>query len=112
MKLTAFVKTWISLLTVGFFGICGLYSYGLTFNTKVSKRQKSCQKTATRLLLTDFCLSTESRHTRHISMPELMAPFQDVPGFHEHFPSSSFFPPHLPEQKTFSGSLKKYQKNR
>jgi len=43
--------------------------------------------------LTDFCLSTESRHTRHISQPELMAPFQDLPGFHDHFPSSSFFGP-------------------
>ncbi|MEH0157836.1 hypothetical protein V6R21_27345 [Limibacter armeniacum] len=46
-----------------------------------------------RFLLTDFCFSTESRHTRHISMPEIMAPFQDLPGFHDHFPSSSFFHP-------------------
>ena len=47
--------------------------------------------TAKRLLLTDLCLSTESRHTRHISMPEWIAPFQDLPGYHDHFPSSSFF---------------------
>jgi hypothetical protein len=46
-----------------------------------------------RFLLTDYCLSTESRHTRHISMPEWIAPFQDLPGFYEHFPSSSFFVP-------------------
>ncbi|MCU0447238.1 MAG: hypothetical protein MUE85_20270 [Microscillaceae bacterium] len=43
-----------------------------------------------RFLLTDYCLSTESRHTRHLSMPEWIAPFQDLPGFYEHFPSSSF----------------------
>lgn len=52
---------------------------------------------ASRLLLTDYCLSTESRHTRHISMPEWLAPFQDVPGFHDHFPSSSFMRPILPK---------------
>ncbi len=43
--------------------------------------------------LSDYCLSTESRHTRHINFPELIAPFQDLAGFHDHFPSSSFFKP-------------------
>lgn len=46
-----------------------------------------------RLQLSDLCLSTESRHTRHLSTPEWMAAFQDVPGFHDHFPSSSFLQP-------------------
>jgi hypothetical protein len=53
----------------------------------------SKREIARRLLLTDYCFSTESRHTRHISMPEWFAPFQDVPGFHDHFPSSSFIHP-------------------
>lgn len=44
-------------------------------------------------LLTDFCFSTESRHVRHLSMPEWIAPFQDFPAYHDHFPSSSFFKP-------------------
>lgn len=47
----------------------------------------------TRFLLTDYCFSTESRHTRHYLFPEMIAPFQDLAGWHEHFPSSSFFPP-------------------
>ncbi len=46
-----------------------------------------------RFLLTDYCLSTESRHTRQLNFPELIAPFQDLPGGHEHFPSSSFLWP-------------------
>jgi hypothetical protein len=58
-------------------------------NSKYVEEQKIVQK----FNITDFCLSTESRHTRHISQPELMAPFQDLPGFHDHFPSSSFFGP-------------------
>ena len=45
---------------------------------------------ASRFLLTDLCLSTESRHTRHLSQPELIAPFQDAPGYLDHFPSSTF----------------------
>lgn len=45
----------------------------------------------------DLCLVTESRHTRHISLPEPIAPFQDMPGFYDHFPSSTFIqpPPHF-----------------
>ncbi|TAE75499.1 MAG: hypothetical protein EAZ85_02175 [Bacteroidetes bacterium] len=50
------------------------------------------KRLAEKLLLTDYCLSTESRHTRHFSMPDYFAPFQDFPAYHEHFPSSSFFP--------------------
>lgn len=46
-----------------------------------------------RLLLTDYCLSTESRHTRHLSMPEWIAPFQDLPGYLDHFPSSTLIRP-------------------
>jgi hypothetical protein len=45
---------------------------------------------AAHFLLTDLCLSTESRHTRHLSQPELIAPFQDAPGYLDHFPSSTF----------------------
>lgn len=54
---------------------------------------KSKRKLVNTFLLSDYCLSTESRHTRHLSMPELIAPFQDFPGYHEHFPSSSFISP-------------------
>ncbi len=64
----------------------------LPFNNIESIAQENQQKKAlsSNLLLIDFCLSTESRHTRHFTMPELIAPFQDFPAYHEHFPSSSF----------------------
>ncbi|WP_051203226.1 hypothetical protein [Hugenholtzia roseola] len=58
------------------------------------RQAKSAQKfVAGRFLLTDFCLSTESRHVRHFAMPEWIAPFQDYPAYLEHFPASSFFMP-------------------
>lgn len=63
-------------------------------------------KTGRRLVaahgLTDLCLFTEARYTRHPSQADRHAAFQDHPGAREHFPSgalvpppqSSLFPPH------------------
>jgi hypothetical protein len=47
--------------------------------------------------LTDLCLFTDARYTRHPSMADLNTPFQDYPMSFEHFPSGSLFtpPPHL-----------------
>jgi hypothetical protein len=43
--------------------------------------------------LTDLCLFTEARYTRHPSQADRFAPFQDAPGSPEHFPSGSFVAP-------------------
>lgn len=45
------------------------------------------------LHLTDLCLFTEARYTRHPAMADLHAPFQDHPGAFEHFPSGSLVSP-------------------
>lgn len=45
---------------------------------------------ARQLLLTDLCLTTELRHTRHLSSADFLAPFQDFPGAPDHYPSSMF----------------------
>ncbi len=42
-----------------------------------------------RLGLTDLCLFTEARYTRHRSQTDLHAPFQDHPLSLPHFPSES-----------------------
>ena len=63
-----------------------------------------CQATAIRerlgraelirtLRLTDLCLFTEARYTRHPAMADRFAPFQDYPGSLEHFPSGSLVTP-------------------
>jgi len=46
-----------------------------------------------RLGLTDLCLFTEARYTRHLSQADLNTPFQDHPLSLEHFPSGSFTQP-------------------
>lgn len=43
--------------------------------------------------LTDLCLFTEARYTRHPSMADLNTPFQDYPLSLEHFPSGSLINP-------------------
>ena len=47
--------------------------------------------------LTDLCLFTEARYSRHPAMADRFTPFQDHPLSLEHFPSASILlpPPHL-----------------
>lgn len=45
------------------------------------------------LRLTDLCLFTEARYTRHLSMADGHAAFQDHPVALEHFPSGALTSP-------------------
>ena len=45
------------------------------------------------LHITDLCLLTEARYTRHPSQADLNSPFQDYPTAFEHFPSGSLMTP-------------------
>ena len=46
-----------------------------------------------RLGLTDLCLFTEARYTRHLSQADLHTAFQDHPFSLDHFPSGSLVSP-------------------
>ena len=63
------------------------------FRTAQAQRLQDEADVMQELRLTDLCLATESRHTRNIALPDLMAPFQDIPGYYDHFPSSTFLKP-------------------
>lgn len=60
----------------------------------------NCKRLVRELQLTDLCLFTEARYTRHPSQADLHSPFQDYPMALEHFPSGSMVmpPPHLMER--------------
>ena len=45
------------------------------------------------LELTDLCLTTEARHTRHPSQADWHSPFQSHPGALDHFPSGGIIQP-------------------
>jgi hypothetical protein len=50
------------------------------------------------LHVTDLCLTTEARYTRHPAMADLHAPFQEHPLALEHFPSGSLILPIPPSR--------------
>ncbi len=41
--------------------------------------------------LSDLCLATEARYTRHPSVTDEIAPFMDYPAAQEHFPTGLFW---------------------
>ena len=43
--------------------------------------------------LTDLCVATEARYTRHPAVSDWIVPFMDHPGAIEHFPTGSFWAP-------------------
>ena len=45
------------------------------------------------LELTDLCLFTEARYTRHLSQADRNTPFQDHPFSFDHFPTGSLVAP-------------------
>lgn len=50
------------------------------------------------LHVTDLCLTTEARYTRHPAMADRHAPFQEHPLALEHFPSGALILPPLPSR--------------
>jgi hypothetical protein len=67
-------------------------------NAKSSAGESNLQHKAAlvrQLQLTDLCLFTEARYTRHLSQADLNTAFQDHPLSLEHFPSGSFTQPNL-----------------
>jgi hypothetical protein len=56
------------------------------------ERRERMERLANNLSLTDLCLFTEARYTRHPSQADRHSPFQDHPAALEHFPSGSIVP--------------------
>lgn len=64
------------------------------FSSETSKAKIAEEKRLVRKLgITDLCLFTEARYTRHLSQVDLHSAFQDHPMSLEHFPSGSLVLP-------------------
>jgi len=61
---------------------------------------ESNRKLVRELKLTDLCLFTEARYTRHPSMADYHAAFQEHPVALDHFPSGSLLLPTRPTVRT------------
>ncbi|MEJ2052336.1 MAG: hypothetical protein P8X42_00335 [Calditrichaceae bacterium] len=98
--------TFISALTL----IIAIFLIKSSSESKLNTGTTRKAAIASRFLLTDLCLSTESRHTRRLSQPELIAPFQDAPGYMDHFPSSTFIQPFNPKSSFGLGESVKLER--
>jgi hypothetical protein len=82
--------------------LSGVLFFGLIMlHAQVSSRYQEANllhkaELVKQLRLTDLCLFTEARYTRHLSQADLNTAFQDHPLSMEHFPSGSFTQPNLP----------------
>lgn len=78
---------------------CILGSFLLTFADSASRQAERATLLAAngrlveQLGLTDLCLFTEARYTRHPSQADLHSAFQDHPMGLEHFPSGALLSP-------------------
>ena len=84
-------------LLLGVLLICLMFA-DAAFSQRLDRDQIDGRRAIVRVLaLTDLCLTTEARYTRHPSMADLHTPFQDHPLSLDHFPSGALMapPPHL-----------------
>ncbi len=87
-------------LTVGAF-LIGLMFLDAAVSQRLDREAVRERREIVKVLtLTDLCLFTEARYTRHPSMTDLNTPFQDHPMSLEHFPTGAIMavPPHLKTQ--------------
>ncbi len=78
---------WFSILLID----AGIYVYINQAKAKVVAGMEIKNIVTSGLGLTDLCVATEARYTRHPAVSDPMAPFMDHPGAVEHFPTGSFW---------------------
>lgn len=85
-------------LTILCSGILGflLVGYPLIGAERHEDALQETTQLVAKLGLTDLCLFTEARYTRHLSQTDLFSAFQDHPMSFEHFPSGSLTLPPVP----------------
>jgi hypothetical protein len=87
----SFVFTIFTIVNIAFIGLIAVHArHSQATATGVRLERAELVRT---LKLTDLCLFTEARYTRHPAMADRFAPFQDHPGAMEHFPSGSLVTP-------------------
>lgn len=71
----------------------GLFVYSQQRKVRLGNDENLYDIAAAGLGLTDLCVATEARYTRHPAVSDPVAPFMDHPGAIEHFPTGSFWAP-------------------
>lgn len=71
----------------------GLLAAGQMRRATISRELPLLHTVTAALGLSDLCVATEARYTRHPAVSDPVAPFMDHPGAMEHFPTGSFWAP-------------------
>jgi acyl-CoA thioesterase len=87
-----------SSLCLALLGVCGLLISLMLTHAAVQRQSDAAHiehmaAVVRNLELTDLCLFTEARYTRHLSQADLHSAFQDHPMSLEHFPAGSIAGP-------------------
>ncbi|MDH3391270.1 MAG: hypothetical protein OEL85_05695 [Desulfobulbaceae bacterium] len=79
------------IILVLFFVDGSLFIHSQKLNEELRSDEEIQKIAVAGLGLTDLCVATEARYTRHPAVSDPMAPFMDHPGALEHFPTGSFW---------------------
>jgi hypothetical protein len=80
---------YLSCLSFLFLLLVSIFIHARYQQAHAALRLNEMARIAKELEVTDLCLFTEARYTRHPSQADLQTPFQDHPMAMEHFPSGS-----------------------
>jgi hypothetical protein len=78
----------------------GLYIHYRLRLTEYAGKTGLRQTATSALGLSDLCVATEARYTRHPAASDGVVPFMDHPGAIEHFPTGSFWAPPVSAELT------------
>ncbi len=81
------------LLNAGAMGLAGMCLKSSCFSPAPSAALQQMRELVIVYGLTDLCLFTEARYTRHPSVADMHSAFQEHPGALDHFPTGSLIPP-------------------
>jgi hypothetical protein len=86
-------KVLLIVVTALVLAVAGLALDGGRLRADQRARQPLLDIAAAGLGLSDLCVATEARYTRHPAASDRLVPFMDHPGAVEHFPTGSFWAP-------------------
>ena len=83
----------LSYTAIGLLALALVFAHASYRGEALVQAQTERAKMVRALGLTDLCIFTEARYTRHPAVSDLHSAFQDHPASLEHFPSGSFVGP-------------------
>lgn len=91
LRKSGLFMAWLSMALTVWLGL--FYAHSTSVRADSAERRIKMAREVASYGLTDLCLFTEARYTRHPSQADSQTAFQDHPSSLEHFPSGSMIEP-------------------